>query len=156
MKFRLRKLILSCGEMKEWEMGKVLMTEDLWKRLEEKTNTGFFKEKLIIGEDEIIIAFRVGKIKNFFCIFINGVCKGKEKPENEEKYHFEKKIMKTKKLLDFYKNMAKASTGEEKKKYTENYTNKISGTYFSPFFMSFRTLKSTYKKRHKEIYWVVE
>lgn len=133
-------------------MEKQIITDTLWKELEEKSKNMFFWVKFLIGEDEIIIDKKISKDKFKYVVFINGQMKGAEIEENRKKYWFEKKFMVKKKDKNFYLGMAKLSKGEEKKKYQELAKQTVSSTYFTPYFGSFKALKSAYKKRHEEIF----
>ncbi len=133
-------------------MEKQIITDTLWKELEEKSKNMFFWVKFLIGEDEIIIDKKISKDKFKYVVFINGVMRGVETEENQIKYWFEKKTMMKQEHKKFYLGMAKLHKGEEKKKYQELAKQTVLRTYLIPSFGSFRALKSAYKKRHEEIF----
>ncbi len=133
-------------------MEKQIITDTLWKELEEKSKNMFFWVKFLIGEDEIIIDKKISKDKFKYVVFINGVMSGVETEENQIKYWFEKKIMMKQEHKKFYLGMAKLHKGEEKKKYQELSKQTVLRTYLIPSFGSFKALKSAYKKRHEEIF----
>lgn len=134
----------------------ILLNEENWKRLEEKSKGIFFREKLLIGEDTITIKFEIGQKKNFYGVYINGVIKGAETEENGKKYWFEKRKMLTKDDIEYHKIMASRSEGEGKKEHQEKLKSKVKYSWYSPCFSSFKSFMREYKKRHKEIYWIEE
>lgn len=134
----------------------ILLNEENWKRLEEKSKGIFFREKLLIGEDVITVRFEIGQKKNFYGVYINGVIKGAETEENGKKYWFEKRKMLTKDDIEYHKFMARGSEGERKKEHQEKLKSKVKYSWYSPCFSSFKSFMREYKKRHKEIYWIEE
>ncbi len=133
----------------------ILLNEENWKRMEEKSKGIFFHEKLLIGEDTITVKFEIGEKKNFYGVYINGVIKGAETEENGKKYWSEKRKMLTKSDIEAYKIMAKRTTSEEnRKEYLEKIKSKVRFSWYSPCFSSFKSFMREYKKRHKEIYWI--
>jgi len=129
------------------------VTDEVWKEIE--SNLGIYSGiKLKIDNDEISIHKSIYKNNVVLEVYINGYLKGAETEENKKKYWFERKKMKSKRDLKFYKDMARLSTREEKKKYKAKLENKVKFTYYTWAFRSFTSLKSAYKKRHKKILWV--
>lgn len=135
-------------------MEKQIMTDTLWKELEEKSKGMFFFVKFLIGEDEIQIQKRISRDKFKYLTFINGQMKGAEIEENQRRYWFEKKVMLKQEHKKYYTSMAKLHKGEEKKKYQELAKQTVLRTYFTPYFGSFKALKIAYKKRHEKIFLV--
>jgi len=135
-------------------MDKVLMTEKEWKELEEKAKGAFFHVSFLIESTKISIQKTLSKDKFYYSVYINGVMKGAEIEENKQKYWFEKKNLLKKDRKKFYTDMAKLHSSEEKKKYQELAKQRVTSTWFIPYFSSFKGVKSAYKKRHSEIYLI--
>lgn len=150
-------------------MEKVLVTDEVWKELENSFHTCSIwgcRAKLLIEDDEIIIDFSLsrtknGKIDNAFYIYVNGSISFKDEDRRTHRYWWHKKkplwsYREQKKAEEEYiKAFGKRAFNKDKKAGDLDYLYKTIESK-TPHFLSFRTLKSQYKKRFKDvdIYWL--
>lgn len=132
----------------------IIVDDKVWNEIEEKIGL-YTPISLKIGEDKITIEQKISKEKIIYTIYINGWMKGNETEENQHKYWNEKIKRLGKTDIAYFKYRIKyAETKEEKEEYKKKLEGNKAFGYWVMFFDSFRSLKSAYKKRHKEIYWI--
>ncbi len=136
---------------------RVLMTNELWSELEKEAyNSPFFRKRFLIGEDIITVSSGINKNKITYSIYINGVMRGAEEKEKQDKFWFGRVKRFSKKEKVALKKLAKLSEGEEKKEYLEKYKTGRMYTYRIPFFDSFRSIKNQYKKLEEDVFLIEE
>jgi hypothetical protein len=132
------------------------MTKQEWQALEEKLSGAYASQKFEIDGYNITVEKGVSKNRLFYCIYINGWCKGEWlDKKNEEFEPFRTKFLNEKKMrLYSPSKKAKMLEGIPKKshkKMIEDFDLDKSFTYHSPYFYSFSALKNKFIKNNKSI-----
>ena len=131
------------------EVQEIPVTKDIWEEMEKDLGP-FTSLSLKIGEDNITLELHRNKDKYAYSIgvFINGVMKGAETPENCEKYwrKVQKHLYSPSKQAKIIKQFGK----KDALKCFPNLDKKF--TYFLPYFESFKQFKAKYKAH--EIIWL--
>jgi len=143
-------------------MEKILVTDKEWQEIIKIMDGSIYgRVNLEIGSDKISIHRRMDKNKFVNTVFINGYIKGAETEENQKKYwrmvrrsriRF-KSGEKEKEKRRLIKTFGKKEGHEF---WEKHYGEGTKYTYYIWVFESIKTLVSTYKKRHKEVYWLKE
>jgi hypothetical protein len=128
------------------------MTKEDWKQIEQIVNKGGSVD-IRIGDDVITIKLGRMKLKLVYTIFVNGEIKGEWFTKDgdcgiAERYYCKKQMN----MYNNYKDIIKVLGKRRAKK--EGFLDKFE--FYVPSFSSFRTLKSQYISRHKNIELVEE